>query len=80
MVDNLASVWYNGGRTLKEKESKMNEVQEISNYINERINYWQQQVKNEKDERMKEWTNGQIFESTKILKHIQDEYGINPNN
>lgn len=23
------------------KESKMNEVQEISNYINERINYWQ---------------------------------------
>lgn len=58
----------------------MNEVQEISNYINERINYWKEEVKNEKDERMKEWTNGQIFESTKILKHIQDEYGISPNN
>ena len=58
----------------------MDDVQKISNYINERINYWKEAVKNEKNERMKDWTNGQIFEDTKILKHIRDEYGIIPNN
>lgn len=58
----------------------MDEVQEIANYINERLNYWKKELKNEKDESMKNWTNGQIFESTKILKHIRDEYGIIPNN
>lgn len=58
----------------------MKEAQEIANYINERINYWKKELKTEKNENMKDWTNGQIFEATKILKHIQEEYGINPNN
>lgn len=58
----------------------MKEAQEIANYINERLNYWKEELKTEKDENMRNWTEGQIFESTKILKHIQEEYGINPNN
>ena len=58
----------------------MKEAQEIANYINERLNYWKEELKTEKDENMRDWTEGQIFEATKILKHIQDEYGINPNN
>lgn len=58
----------------------MKEAQEIANYINERLNYWKEELKNENDESMRDWTEGQIFEATKILKHIQDEYGINPNN
>lgn len=58
----------------------MKEAQEIANYINDRLNYWKEELKTEKDENMKDWTNGQIFESTKILKHIQEEYGITPNN
>lgn len=58
----------------------MKEVQEIANYIAQRIEYWTENLKNEKDGSIRDWTNGQIFESTKILKHIQDEYGINPKN
>lgn len=58
----------------------MKEAQEIANYINDRIKYWTENLKKETDENMKDWTRGQIYESTKILKHIQDEYGINPNN
>lgn len=63
-----------------ERNKTMKEAQEIANYINERLNYWKEELKTEKDENMRNWTEGQIFESTKILKHIQDEYGINPNN
>ena len=58
----------------------MKEVQEIANYIAQRIEYWTENLKNEKDGSIRDWTNGQIFEATKILKHIQDEYGINPKN
>lgn len=58
----------------------MKEAQEIANYINDRLNYWKEELKTEEDENMRNWTEGQIFESTKILKHIQEEYGISPNN
>lgn len=58
----------------------MKEAQEIANYINDRMNYWKEELKNEKNSSMKEWTQGQIYEAGKILKHIQDKYNINPNN
>ena len=58
----------------------MKEAQEIANYIADRMNYWKEELKNEKNPSMKEWTQGQIYEAGKILKHIQDKYNINPKN
>lgn len=58
----------------------MKEAQEIANYIAQRIDYWTEDLKKTTNPAERDWTNGQIFEATKILKHIQEEYGINPNN
>lgn len=62
----------------------MKEAQEIANYIAERMNWWKKELKEqeEKEDSLTEqnYTRGQIWEAGKILKHIQDEYGINPNN
>ena len=58
----------------------MKEAQEIANYIAQRIDHWKEELKKITDQSEKHWINGQIFEASKILKHIQDEYGINPNN
>lgn len=78
IVDKLPTIHYNGGINNKRKDNKMKEAQEIANYIAKRLEYWQNELKKEKDADMKIMTEGQIFESTKILKHIQYEYGINP--
>lgn len=56
----------------------MNEVQEIANYVAQRLEYWTEVLKKTNDPNETAWTHGQIFEATKILKHIQDEYNINP--
>lgn len=56
----------------------MKETKEIANYIADRIKYYQTRLKSEKDETRKIWIQGQIFESTRILKYIQNEYKINP--
>ena len=54
----------------------MNEVKEIYKYISQRLEFWQDALKMESSESMKDWTRGQIFEASKILKHINEEYGV----
>lgn len=54
----------------------MKEVEDIYNYISQRLTYWQYDLKKERNEILKDHLRGQIFEASKILKYINEKYGV----